>query len=285
MAPVKKPAPQKVGWRTDTMVKAGLVNDFDGEITEARYVRWDYDGKLDHDILAVRLTIQPDDPDVNKGEPVVQHYSAGDIKNWVPSEDGEEEADEGVYVAKGENGKQTGLPDSSNFAQFVGALEALGFNSDDPALSAMEGVRGHWYRVAQRKRAGMAASATGGEGGGDERQRTILVLTELAKGAAKKSAGATAAKGKPPAAKKAAPKDEEESGEDENDLESQVAASIAEKVGEEGTLTVKEITSHIVKAFKGPNMKPALKLAQDTEWLAGRDEFAWDEDEETVTAA
>ena len=37
----------------DNMLAAGLKSDFDGLITKVRLCPWDYDGKLDHHVLAV----------------------------------------------------------------------------------------------------------------------------------------------------------------------------------------------------------------------------------------
>ena len=81
MAVVKKPvksgpALRAASIRPDMMVQAGLMDDFDGTIIKARYKPWDYDGKIDHDVLAVAVTLQPEE-----GEPFVQHYSA-----WGPGE-------------------------------------------------------------------------------------------------------------------------------------------------------------------------------------------------------
>ena len=43
----------------DNFVSGGLMDDFDGVITKARFAPWDYDGKIDHHVLAVAVSITP----------------------------------------------------------------------------------------------------------------------------------------------------------------------------------------------------------------------------------
>ena len=85
----KKAAAKVASMRPDEMVAGGLMDDFNGTITKARLVPWDYNGNLDHHILALALTIQPEE-----GDEFVQHYSTGaELDEFVPSMDGEEPVD------------------------------------------------------------------------------------------------------------------------------------------------------------------------------------------------
>lgn len=185
----------------DTMVQAGLIDDFDGVITSARYVPWNYQGNRQQYSLAVLLRIHADD-----GTEVEQYYSAGDLKQWVPCNDlvngtpagatlddyltlakGEGQFDpseqknyEGVIVVAGPGNSQEGLPNSSNWAHFVGVALDAGFEKTRLSKTLNEGfdgLRAHFKRIPQKTRTGMATR--GGEGGEGDRQKTILVMTQV----------------------------------------------------------------------------------------------------------
>lgn len=172
----------------ENMVQGGLADDFDGVVVKARYAPWNYEGKLDHYILAVRLEIRPD----GEAEVFNAWYSAGDLEQYMPSNDGENpvntegfgtpgfnmEQVDGIYAIR--VGKKEGLSNNSNWAQFMGgALEArLPKDRLSPDVRFMEGVHGHWNRIAQKKRAGLVkAVAPGAEA--NQRQKEILALTEF----------------------------------------------------------------------------------------------------------
>src|SRR5262245_13451699 len=78
--------------RPDQMSKGGLPDDFEGVVREVRLTAWDYDGNLNYHTLAARVTIDPNEDSDVKG-PVVQHYSAGDLKFFAPSLDGKTPVD------------------------------------------------------------------------------------------------------------------------------------------------------------------------------------------------
>lgn len=173
----------------DDMVSGGLPDDFDGTITNVAFVSWDYNETIDTPVLALRVDIEPDED--SDEENFSQHYSAGDMKYFVPSDDGKE----ALPV-----GKRDALSNSSNAAQFITALlNAEGFaelgREIGTSVDAFEGIRCHFDRVDQPKRSGIVNA----EG---ERRKQILVVTEVHEEAGAKPTKKKAAK-KAPAKKKA----------------------------------------------------------------------------------
>jgi hypothetical protein len=253
----------------DEMVTAGLPDDFDGEITQVRLVPWDYDGNVDHHVLAVRVTIQPEGEDEFE-----QHYSAGDLEYFVPSMDGETPVDleegegeelEGVFALK--VGRRDQLNNSTNWAHFIGAAIDAGFPVEDlgASVDCFEGVYGHFNRIPQKKRSGIVV-----EEGGQARARTILVLTEMAD---KPKAAKPAAK----AAKKSAKKKAAASTEDlDEKLEEVLIEALAE--AEEG-LPKAKLPGLVIKAFSGAQKAKAVKRVSDVEFLESSESWEFDADE------
>lgn len=173
----------------ENMVQGGLADDFDGVVVKARYCPWNYQGKLDHYTLAVRLDIRAD----GEAETFDVYYSAGDLEQFMPSNDGENPVNtdgfgtpgfdmaqvDGIYAIR--VGKKEGLSNNSNWAQFMGgALEArLPKERLSPDIRFMEGVYGHWNRIAQKKRAGLVKATAPGTDPSKDRQKEILALTEF----------------------------------------------------------------------------------------------------------
>lgn len=174
----------------DNMIAGGLADDFDGVIKKVRFVPWNYVGTRDEYSLAVAVTITPDP--VSGEEEFVQHYSAGELDNFVPSMDGDNpvpldgygteeygdpEQAEGIYAFK--VGKKEGLSNSSNWAQFI--IKALEANFPKDKLSAaasmFEGVIAHFNRIPQKKRAGLVKAEVPGQE--KKRANDILVITEF----------------------------------------------------------------------------------------------------------
>jgi hypothetical protein len=255
---------------------SGLKDDFDGEVLKARLIPWDYDGKIDHHILAVALTIKPDD----EKEPFVQPYSCGELDNFVPSmdgrvsvdlENGEGEALEGIYALK--VGKKEQLNNSTNWAHFIGALLDAGFDKGKlaAAVTFVEGVYGHWNRIPQKKRSGIVVQPVEG---GRTRTSDILVITELKE----KAAGAKAAKSAKAAPAVAVPT--------AGDLDSRLEAVVAEavkKAGDDGLAKAK-LAGIAIKAFTGPEKGKAVKRVSEAEFLEGSDQWAFDGDSGTLIA-
>ena len=188
--PQAAPATKAVSMNPADFLASGLPTDFDGEVIEARTKVWDYDGKQDDAgnlryTLAIRLLIKPDDPEVNKGEPVVAHYSAGNPQHFAPSNDEENPVDGymdeqgigGMAVCEGTSfvpvGAKAGLKNNTNWAQFLEALIGAKFTGTmTPDVRFLEGLYGHWDRIPQKTRAGLQGQAS--EGG---RSKEILVCS------------------------------------------------------------------------------------------------------------
>jgi hypothetical protein len=291
--------------RPDELGQAGLLDDFDGVVIEARLVPWNYpteakpEGSIDHHILAVRLKIQPDEKD----EPVVQHYSAGELEHFAPSMDGIQPVDldgddldamEGVVALR--VGKKEKLAESSNWGHFLTMLGEAGFPLDEiiPDVRFIEGLYAHWNRIDQRKRSGVVGSERT-DNQGNKRARQILVVTEVkerrevsdegevAAETTTKAAAKTTAKAKAPA--KAAPAEAAASNGDLGEqLTEKLRAALLE--AEDNTLQKAELSKVAIKGFPGGKEKTAaMALLKNAEYLEGLSEsnIFWDGDEGTLT--
>lgn len=311
---VAKKKAARIGFNPDSMASAGLPDDFNGTITDAVYCPFDYDGKLDHDILAVRLTIRPD---ADSGyDEIVQHYSVGNLDDFVPSPDGDEPVDleaddkadmEGPFVVA--VGTRTALNKSSNFAQWVTVARDGGLDPelmDAGDLSALVGTYGHWSRIPQQKRSGIRVRVEEEESDKPKREAQILVLDEIkeAPKAGKKGSAAPPAKAKKdavkavPKGKKAAAEEEEEEveeeeeeeGEEENELDAAITKAIVKalKAAPGNKLSKGKLPKVIMAAFSDPaEKKAAMKRAGSVEFLENEDQdkFAYDPDDGELTLA
>lgn len=252
----------------DDMVASGLIDDFDGEITKARFFAWSSEKHDRGPSLAVKLTIKPEDE-----EEIEQLYSAGAISNFAPSMDGDEPIDvddpeaEGVYAIP--VGKQVALGNSTNFYHFLQCLRDSGFPKEKESadIRFLEGVTAHFNRIPQKKRSGIVAS-----GDSEQRQKTILVVTELkavkAKAAAK-SAG------------KVSTKSDSKANGSGDDLDNRLAELISGHIPEEG-LNKAGVLQLVMKNYKGADKGAAVKRAGKNEFLGSREEWAFDVDEGTL---
>lgn len=275
MAIKTKPTPQVeetptavASMNPDNMLAGGLKDDFDGEVIKARLVPWDYEGNIDHHILAVALTIQPDDEDA----PFVQHYSCGELENFVPSKDGKTSVDldngegeelEGVYALR--VGKKEQLNNNTNWAHFVGAALDAGFPKNElgAAVTFIEGTYGHWNRIPQKKRSGIIVQPTGE--GKRARSNDILVITEIKEKPAKKAgAAAGRAAGAKMAAKAAS-----------SDLDERLREVVVEAIANSGNgLAKMKLAGLAIKAFQGAEKAKAVKRVTEADFL-GADDAPW----------
>lgn len=219
----------------DDMLSGGLKDDFRGKVIEAVYADWDYEGKIEEPVLAARLTIMPEGED----EPIVQHWSAGDLANFVPSLDGKEQAeadDEGHMVGPFalRVGKRAGLNNNTNFAHLMSAIVESGeaskkFTRKDltASLDCLEGLDAHWNRVPQKKRSGLVTDDGEGE---RKRANDVLVVTEVY--GYNEDAGDVKSK-KVKAKAKAAEEEEEDDEEEEAPVVKKAAKKPAKPVKEE----------------------------------------------------
>lgn len=284
--------------RPDNMSSAGLADDFNGLVTKARLVPWNYGGSIDHYILAVAVTIKPDED--SGFDEFTQYYSAGELDFFAPSMDGENPVDidswsgndedieevEGVYALK--VGQRAQLNNNSNYAHLLGALVDAGVDQDTMTTDIrwMEGIYGHWNRVPQKKRSGIQVQPAAD--GKEQRERTLLVLTELLEAptekASAKAGKKTTTAAKPAAAKKgAAAKAETNGGGDiDSKLEEAIVAALSEL--EEGeSLTRKQVNQIALKNFTGKEKALAVSRAGEEDFYENAEQLVYDDEDGSVS--
>lgn len=236
-----------VGMNPDEFVAGGLPGDFDGVVTEARTVIWDYDnggggGPKSDDAgnaiftLAVRTTIHRHE----EGDDIVNWWSAGDVRHFVPSMDGIDPApveangtSEGIYFIP--IGKKDALNNNTNYAQALKAMRDAGFKGAfSPSVAEIfEGLDAHWDRIPQQKRSGIVGVPREGEEGGRKGNNDILVPTAI------KSVGgnkvAAAAKVAPKAAAAATKATTTALAAGNADLDAKLQAIVLENLPEDGS--------------------------------------------------
>ncbi len=261
----------------------GLADDFDATITKVRAVPWDYNGKIDKPVLGIAVTITPAE---DSGFPeFTQTYSAGDISQFAPSQDGEDPVDvdaedpeerEGTFIVP--VGNRDKLSGGSNWAFFLKQAREAGLPADrlQNDLSALEGLEGHWNRIPAPKRSGIVVEGDSG------REKQVLVLTAVH--GSKKGAGAAKGTGAGAGAKASAGAKADTNG--HNDLDEKLTEVITEALAEhDGELAKSKLVGIVMKAFSGAEKAKAVKRAQDVKFLSSRDEaWVFDEDEGTLTA-
>lgn len=282
-------------------VAGGLPTDFDGEVIEARTEVWDYDGKTDDAgnqrfTLGVRLTIQPDDSEVNKGEPIIAHFSAGNPQHFAPSVDEENPvdgyADEngigGMALCEGTSfvptGSKSALNNNTNWAQFLEALMNAQFKGQlTPDVRFLEGLYGHWDRIPQKTRAGLQGQSQ--EGGN---KKEILAITVIKP----KPSSAAKAQAKAPAAKAAAPKPQAQAAAPAapaagGDLDDQLVELVKSALGgdpvKKGSLAGLVTKSALPAAMKAKGV-PRVVSAAFLEGGMENGHWLWDAESGTVSA-
>lgn len=247
-------------------IQAGLPDDFRGRVIEAVYCRWDYDGAIDEPVLAARLKIESEDFD----EPITQHWSAGSLDTFVPSEDGKtpcEEDEVGPFAIR--VGKKAQLNNNTNFAHLMSAIidagKASGHfteNNLSASLECLVGLDAHWNRVPQKKRSGLNDAAQSSDD--KKRSRDVLVVTEVfGYGESKKSGSKTS---KP--AKQTAKPEPEQNDESVSDLD-QVLHEIVLGAVAEGPVKKAQLPALVLKALAADkaNKAPGVKRVGETEFL------------------
>jgi hypothetical protein len=258
--------------RPDDMVAAGLQDDFDGTITRARFVIWDYN-ESDKVTFAAKLTFS-----IEGEEDFDQFYSAGNLDHWVPSPDGKEIPDfdtdiddligyEGIFAAA--VGTQTELNKDSNWAHFVDELDMLGFppKAYTNSIDCFEGVSGHFNRLPQRER------SFAGRDNDDDRVFKILLPTKFNGINNKKSGGSS----------KVSTKTSKPVSGDEGSLEDMVVEVILEALTED-PMPVKKLGPLMLKNFKGTQKASAVKISRDPDFLES-ELWLYDSEDETIALA
>ena len=234
----------------------GLADDFDGEITGARIDLFDYQGRAKPSV-GLLLDIKTDE-----GEELEQFYSIGPESRWSPSDDG--------TSVIGNDGQQS-ITDNCNAALFFAHLVDAEFPAEkleDDDVTVMEGLKGHFKRVPQPKRAGLS--------GGGDREKTILTVSEIYSTKFDKKGGK---KTKPKTGKAG-----KSSGDD--DYSDDAAALVMEVLSEKGTAAKKELMQAAFKTIKGDlkKRKAVVLLVNDDDFLGGEDQpWEYDADEGTVS--
>ena len=165
----------------------GLIDDVDVEVTKARFVQYDFEGKSENGpSLCLMLVLA----DTEKNEHI-QYFSAGNLAYFVPSEDPKNPDLNGITIVK--VGEKESLNGGTNTAIMLNSLVQAGFPEDKldaGDVRVLEGLVGHVNRVPQPKRSNIAKK----EG---QRDPMVLVFTKIISlpGESKPKTGAQTAKG------------------------------------------------------------------------------------------
>lgn len=143
--------------------QGGLIDDIDVEIMDAVFCEYDYAGSIDHNILALGLSLRD-----GEGKTYDQYYSAGELTYFVPSDDGAM----AVPVAD----KQL-LTDTCNAWKFLMSLIECGFPVaalETGNIKNLIGMQVHVKQFGQPKRQGLIRG-----GKNPDREPTVLLVTEI----------------------------------------------------------------------------------------------------------
>lgn len=179
----------------DDMVAGGLADDFDGIVREARYAPFDYNGSIDVDVFSVQLKIERLEDGLEGDEKfITQNWSAGDMKNFVPSIDGttqvaDQTIDDGegnIRTRIGEGyyalrvGARSALNNNTNAAQLMRSMIDAQFPKEkfSPDIRFIEGLKGHWNRLPPDKKPGTFKNDTA-EQKEKASKRDVLCLTRF----------------------------------------------------------------------------------------------------------
>ena len=231
----------------------GLLDDVQATIKSAKFEQWDYNGKVDYTIPALRLELVVDGED----EPHEQYYSMGSQKQFSASKDGK------TLQAIGT--AQT-LNAGSNGMIFLGSLVNAGFPEDqmEDDITVLNGTVAHFIRQPAPKRGSINNKKEG------DRESTILVVDAIIslpgekpkKGAGGKSPAAKTGKG---AAKKTA--------DDEGATEQDAVDAIMEILAEKPDGVMKQALPALIfaKVKDKANKNDIIQLAFKGEFLGGDD--------------
>lgn len=242
--------------KPDTYTAGGLVDDVDVTFKKLRFCEWDYAGTIPNAALALCLEMEDDE-----GEDHIQYFSAGDIKNWKPSEDGKRLV---------RSGSASSLNDNTNMSQLITSMINAGFpeNKLEEDISIFEGMYCHVLRKAQPKRAGLIQPEEGA------RARTVLLVTEIHKMPWEKKSGKAKAKAK--ATKVEAKEKAEDSGGGggDDDLATKASDTVLEILLENdgGPLTKVELSKAVFKKLaKDSDRNKVVQMVHTEDFLTAGD--------------
>ena len=158
----------------DDFVQGGLLNDVDVEITDARFVAWDYDGNLPSaEALAVRLTMVLCDDEDRKEH--IEYLSAGKVADFLPNPE-----DDGLTLIS--QGTASSLRKGSNLELFSRSLVEAGFDAShmggQSGIGYLKGCRFHIIRKPAPKRTGLPSGGRRREGE-EDREKTYLAVDRI----------------------------------------------------------------------------------------------------------
>jgi hypothetical protein len=145
--------------------QGGIIDDIDVEIIDASFCEWDYNGNIDHNILALGVQYQDD-----TGKSYDQYYSAGELTYFVPSDDG------GMAVPVADKNM---LTDTCNAWKLLASLMECG---GEPMVALLGrgnvkelvGMKVHVKQFAQPKRQGLIRG-----GKNADREPTVLLVNSI----------------------------------------------------------------------------------------------------------
>ncbi len=221
----------------------GLIDDFDGIISDIRFVMTDYDGAMSTPVPVARVVFNVDGEET---EPTL--YSVGGKDDFAPDESGM-----GLIKLKSKNT----LTKKAKFPMLLASFIDVGFplnKMDGDSIGYLVGLDGHFLRKAVEFK-GIKRK--------DERESTVLLCTKINQlpWESKKGRG----KGKKAAS-------------DDDSLSTPVASCIGTIIiGNGGDISKKDMLSILFKDDSLPsNKRAALKLASDDTFLNGRDEWSYE---------
>lgn len=297
-----------ISFDPDEMSGGGLATDFDGVITRARFIAWNFPKEngetLDEYLLVAKAYIRPDDPSeipesqLNE-EGLIEHYwSCGSQKtatierHFVPSEDGEEPVDldsedptdwEGRGFIAVEGCGRTSLAGGSNFAHFLKTLKDIGYTDFAGDLSVMDGIHAHFDRVQVIRKGFNPGRKREGE---EERVPENLVISKILGKAKTTKASKTKAKKGAAAKKKAASKKAADAAANgERPMGEWLTELVGTAIAEGKVDHFDQLPSLVLKSWSAVKdevegqLKEATAMVQSDEFL-NSEEAPWEQDEE-----
>lgn len=235
----------------------GLLDDVRAVVKKSDFVLYDYNGKLDHHVPALHWALLPEGAEDDEANYQHQYWGCGDIKDFIPSEDGE---------ALNPVGRRTAPNKTANIALLIRSLVDKGMPVDKlqafaAKASTMEGADLHFMRQAAPKR-----NFADQEEGGEKRGSQVLLVSQVYSLPWEKLN-----KGKTGKDKSAAPAEDAGAG---GDLEDQAADALIALLTEKGAITRKQLPALLFKAT-GKN-KALVDLAFTEEFLNGNPSWVYE---------
>lgn len=239
------------------------IDDVDCTIKECRFVSdFDYGGKVDPMPLSLKVTFDSKE----FSEPQTQHFSAGSLDRFEPSEDGlsaepAEGQDEDILLIK-----------TTNALLFITSLTDNGFPKDKigNTVDVFEGTEVHVRQIPRPKMRGLDREG--------DAEKTILAVTKIHKLPWEKK---TKSKAKGKAASKAKAEPEEASAEVS---EKAVDAVMAAVETSENGISKKDLLVQVFKDLgKDDDRTEVINLIKTDDFLSTGGPWTYDEDAEQLS--